>query len=76
MIPVETSPFQFMTKWTPKAIAVAVGRYYSLGIAYDFGLMALIDKISIEVIKHFARYVGLSAFMPTIQWHELYLCAL
>ncbi len=59
----------FLFKWTPRAIAVAIGGYYGLGIAYECGLMALIDQVAIQVIKHFAGYAGIGAFMPTVQWY-------
>ncbi len=64
-----TTPTEFFMKWTPRAISVAIGGYYGLGIAYDFGLMALIDKIAIQVIKHFSGYAGIGALMPSVQWH-------
>ena len=73
MTSIESSPFQCIAKWTPRAIAVAVGGYYGLGIAYDWGLMALVDRVAIEVIKHFAGYAGIGAFMPTVQWHAAWV---
>lgn len=73
MTSIESTPFEFMMKWTPRAIAVAIGGYYGLGIAYDYGLMAVIDKIAIDVIKHFAGYAGVGALMPTVQWHAAWV---
>jgi hypothetical protein len=60
---------QFLLKWTPRAIAVFVGGYYGLGIAYEFGLMAVIDRYAIQLLKHFVGYAGVGALMPTVQWH-------
>ena len=60
----------FLFTWTPRAIAVAVGGYYGLGIAYELGLMAMIDRIAIQIIKHFFGYAGIGALMPTVQWYS------
>lgn len=60
----------FMIKWTPRAIVVLVGGYYGLGIAYEFGLMASVDKVSIYALKYFFGYAGIGAFMPTAQWYS------
>lgn len=60
---------EFIIKWTPRAAAVAIGGYYGLGIAYEWGLMASIDQFAIQVIKHFAGYAGVGALMPTAQWY-------
>lgn len=61
---------EFVVKWTPRAIAVAIGGYYGLGIAYEMGLMALVDQVAIQVIKHFVGYAGVGALMPTAQWYS------
>ena len=58
-----------LIKWAPRVIAVAIGGYYGLGIAYELGLMALIDQIAIPILKHFFGYAGVGAFMPTVQWY-------
>jgi hypothetical protein len=58
-----------LTKWAPRVLAVLVGGYYGLGLAYSFGLMAAIDKIAIATLKHYVGYVGLGAAMPTFQWY-------
>ncbi|MGB7978146.1 MAG: hypothetical protein WCF19_03170 [Chlamydiales bacterium] len=60
----------FLKQWTPRLIAVAIGGYYGLGVAYDLGLMALIDKVAICVIKHYFGYGGIGALMPTVQWYS------
>ena len=65
-----TEVSSFLIKWTPRAIAVAIGGYYGLGIAYEWGLMALIDRVAILVIKHYFGYAGLGALMPTAQWYS------
>lgn len=60
----------FALKWTPRAIAVAIGGYYGLGMAYEFGLLALVDQLAIQAIKHLAGYAGVGALMPTVQWYS------
>jgi len=62
-----------VAKWTPRVISVLIGGYYGLGIAYEVGLMALIDQVAIQVIKHFSGYAGLGALMPTVQWHAAWI---
>ena len=59
----------FVVKWTPRALAVAIGGYYGLGIAYELGLMALIDRVALRAVKHFFGYTGIGALMPTVQWY-------
>lgn len=59
-----------LVKWTPRTIASLLGGYYGLGVAYDLGLMALIDQIAIRFIKHFFGYGGIGALMPTVQWYS------
>lgn len=56
--------------WTPRIIVAAVAGYYSLGIAYETGLMAEIDKIAIQILKNWVGYAGLGALMPTFQWYS------
>ena len=68
-IPSRKTTVDFLIKWTPRAIAVFVGGYYGLGIAYEWGLMAKIDRIAIRIIKHFFGYAGIGALMPTAQWY-------
>ena len=58
-----------LLKWTPRAIAVAFGAYYGLGIAYDLGLMAILDRFAIHILKQTVGYAGLGALMPTFQWY-------
>jgi len=60
----------FVIKWTPRAIVVTIGGYYGLGIAYELGLMALIDQVAIQAIKHVVGYAGIGALMPTVQWYS------
>lgn len=65
----ETPITDFFVKWTPRAIAATVGGYYGLGIAYELGLMALIDQVAIQILKNFFGYAGIGALMPTVQWY-------
>ncbi len=60
----------FIGKWGPRTIAVAVGGYYGLGVAYELGVMALIDQVAIQVIKNVLGYAGIGALMPTVQWYS------
>ena len=59
----------FWLKWTPRALAIGFGAYYGLGVAYDLGLMAGIDRIAMDILKQSVGYVGIGALMPTIQWY-------
>ena len=52
-----------VVKWTPRVLAVAIGSYYGLGLAYELGLMALIDTIAIKIVKHYFGYGGIGALM-------------
>lgn len=73
--PVQPSTFsfesfkQFAIKAGPRAIVAGIAGYYSLGIAYEQGLMAEIDKIAIIVLKNWVGYAGIGALMPTFQWY-------
>jgi hypothetical protein len=60
----------FFLKWTPRALAIGVGAYYGLGVAYDLGVMAAIDRVAMDVLKQSVGYVGIGALMPTIQWYS------
>lgn len=61
---------QFFFKWTPRAIVAGFAGYYSLGVAYDIGIMARIDYHAIKAFRHFFGYAGIGAFMPTFQWYS------
>jgi len=60
----------FAVKWTPRFLAIGVGGYYGLGLAYEFGLMAVIDRVAMVIIKSLAGTAGLGAFMPVFQWYS------
>ena len=72
--------FLFALRWTPRALFAGVAGYYSLGVAYDKGVMAAIDRVAIKVFRHFWGYAGIGAFMPTFQWYSAWgvriICAL
>ena len=51
--PIQETMASFLIKWTPRATVVLVGGYYGLGIAYERGWMALIDKVAIQALKYF-----------------------
>lgn len=59
----------FLLKWTPRLCVVTLAGYYGLGVAYEIGLMALIDRVAIRILKHFLGYAGIGAFMPSVQWY-------
>ena len=61
---------QFAIKWTPRTVIPFLAGYYSLGIAYDTGLMAKIDRIAIRILRPSLGYMGVGAFMPTFQWYS------
>ncbi len=56
--------------WTPRTCVAGAAGFYSLGIAYEKGLMAAIDRIAIQVLRHHVGYMGLGAIMPTFQWYS------
>jgi len=60
----------FALKWTPRIIAVGIGGYYGLGLAYELGIMATIDKIAIVIFKSIVGRAGIGVFMPTFQWYS------
>jgi hypothetical protein len=65
-----TTWFQFALKWTPRAIVAGLAGYYCLGVAYDTGLMAKIDRIAMRILRPSLGYMGMAAFMPTFQWYS------
>ncbi|WP_068470987.1 hypothetical protein [Candidatus Protochlamydia phocaeensis] len=60
----------FILHWTPRAVVAGVAGLYSLGFAYDIGLMAAIDRIAIRILRYFVGYIGVGAAMPTVQWYS------
>jgi hypothetical protein len=62
-------PAQFLIKWTPRIICVTVGAYYGLGLAYEFGAMAIADKAAMYALKQFGGTLAIGIFMPTFQWY-------
>ncbi len=61
---------QFFFKWGPRVLVAAIAGYYSSGIAYEWGIMASIDKIAIPILKNSVGYAGIGAVMPTFQWYS------
>lgn len=58
--------------WTPRIVVAAIVGYYSLGVAYEIGLMHRIDLIAMAIFKHFFGRVGIGAFMPVFQPYAAY----
>lgn len=61
--------FRAILKWTPRTIIGGFAGYYSLGMAYDYGIMSAIDRLAIRILRHSVGYAGIGALMPTIQWY-------
>lgn len=68
--PVTKKKARFFIKWTPRLIIVFLTGYYSLGIAYDTGVMAACDRVAISLLKDWFGYVGIGAMMPPFQWYS------
>lgn len=66
---IDSPLFSRAIKWTPRVIVIGLGAYYGLGIAYEIGLMASVDKLAIAILKQSVGYAGIGFFMPTIQWY-------
>ncbi len=56
--------------WTPRTCVAGAAGFYSLGLAYEKGVMAAIDRIAIQLLRHHVGYIGLGAIMPTFQWYS------
>ena len=65
-----TQAKQWIVTWTPRLVVGASVGYYSLGVAYDLGVMAAVDKVAIYILKNTTGYLGVGAMMPTIQWYS------
>lgn len=61
---------RFFIRWTPRLVVVLLAGYYSLGIAYDTGVMAACDRVAISLLKEWFGYVGIGAMMPPFQWYS------
>ncbi len=61
---------EFLLKWAPRALAIGCGGYFGLGVAYELGLMAAIDRVAISILKQWVGYIGIGALMPTVQWYS------
>lgn len=57
-------------RWAPRAIVAGFVGYYSLGFAYERGVMAAIDRVAIPILLQTLGYAGIGAFMPTFQWYS------
>lgn len=61
--------FANVVYWTPRVIVYTAVGYYSLGYAYHYGIMAIIDKYAIKILVAHVGYIGLGATMPIVQWY-------
>lgn len=57
-------------KWTPRALVAGIAGYYSLGYAYQYGIMAKIDRVAIPILIKSVGTMGLGAAMPRFQWYS------
>jgi len=55
--------------WSIEGVVGFVGGYYALGLAYDRGLMAEIEKISRRILKPKVGILGLGVAMARVQWY-------
>lgn len=67
---VEQSITSFLIKWTPRAIVAGIAGYYVLGFAYELGLMATVDRVAYQALKHFFGRAGAGAIMPSAHWYS------
>jgi hypothetical protein len=61
---------QIVFKWGPRAVVALFFGYYALGVAYEFEIMAKLDKVAIPVIKYFGGRAGIGAAMPYFQQYS------
>lgn len=50
-------------------MVIGFAGYYGLGLAYQWGLMALIDKVAIAILSNTTGTAGVGVFMPVFQWY-------
>lgn len=62
-----SDPILFIFKWPPRLIVMSAAGFYSLGYAYEIGLMARIDREAIKILIPRVGYIGLGASMPVVQ---------
>lgn len=62
--------FRFALKWTPRSAVAGLAGYYCLGIAYNTGIMAAIDRLTMHILRPSMGYMGMAIFMPTFQWYS------
>lgn len=60
-------PVTFILRWPPRVIVMSAAGFYSLGYAYEIGLMARIDREAIKILIPRVGYIGLGASMPVVQ---------
>ena len=61
---------QLLWTWTPRILVAGVAGYYGLGVAYEVGIMAAIDRVAISILRDSVGYAGIGAAMPTFQWYS------
>ena len=77
MYDIFSAPFSTtFLKLAPRIIIGGLAAYYSLGLAYNMGLMAVIDKFAIKILLPNVGYIGLGAVMPTVQWYTAWTARL
>lgn len=58
--------------WTPRVVVGFVAGWYSLGFAYELGVMHKIDLLAMAIFKHFFGRAGIGAFLPVFQPYSAY----
>jgi hypothetical protein len=61
--------YSSLIRWPPRMVVMGLAGFYSLGIAYESGWMASIDRIAIGILRPRVGYAGLGATMPLVQWY-------
>lgn len=61
---------RFFWRWTPQVLFACCVGYWSVGIAYELGIMASLDKVAIYFLKQHVGTIGVGALMPQFQWYS------
>jgi hypothetical protein len=67
------TPLQTFFRRMPPVILGTLSGYYSLGFAYEIGLMHQIDLLAIPLLRSLAGRMAIGALMPLVQWYSAYV---